>query len=60
LTRQLDEEHRLKEEQAGSPLRKKKTVVPVTVTSKVTKRPHLKIMSKLKAKIADKLKEKIG
>jgi hypothetical protein len=41
-------------------LRKKKTIVPVTVKSKVTKRSHLKIMSKIKAKIADKLKEKIG
>jgi len=30
------------------------------VTQKVTKRPHLKIMNKLKMKIANKLKEKLG
>lgn len=39
----------------GSPLKKSKTV-----TSKVTKRPYLKMMEKIKLKIIDSLKEKIG
>lgn len=60
IKRQLEEEHKQKEEEAGSPLRRKKAKIPVTVTSKVTKRPHLKIMEKLKAKIAEKLRERIG
>lgn len=34
--------------------------IPTTVTSKVTKRPHMKIMDKVKQKIASKLAEKIG
>jgi len=34
--------------------------IPVTVKSKVTKRPHHKIMDKLRAKIAQKLQEKLG
>ncbi len=32
----------------------------MTVTSKVTKRPHLKIMEKIIAKIQIKLREKMG
>jgi hypothetical protein len=35
------EQHKRKEEAAGKQLRKKKKVVPVTVTTKVTKRPYL-------------------
>ncbi len=38
----------------------KKEKAPITVTTKVTKRPHMKIMQKLKEKIALKLREKIG
>lgn len=41
-------------------MKKRKTVVPVVVKSKVTKRPHLKIMAKLKEKIAARLREQIG
>lgn len=41
-------------------MKRKKNNVPVTVKSKVTKRPHLKIMEKLRGKIASKLKEKLG
>ena len=52
IIKQKDEEHKKKEEEAGSPLKKKKSKIPVTVKSKVTKRPHLKIMLKLQAKIA--------
>lgn len=60
MRKKLEEEHRRREEEAGSPLRQKKSKLPTTVTSKVTKRPHLKIMEKLKQKIADKLREKLG
>lgn len=52
MKKQKDEEHKRKEDEAGSPLKKKKQNIPVTVTSKVTKRPHLKIMLKLQQKIA--------
>jgi hypothetical protein len=47
LKKQKDEEHKKKEEEAGSPLKRKKEKIPTTVSSKVTKRPHLKIMMKL-------------
>lgn len=46
------EDHKRREEEAGASLKKKKRKVPVTVTSKITKRPHMKIMEKLKFKIA--------
>lgn len=60
MQKKLDEEHKAMEQEAGSPLKRKKTKVPVTITSKVTKRPHLKIMEKLKSKIAEKLRDQIG
>jgi hypothetical protein len=60
LKKQKDEEHKKKEEEAGSPLKRRKDKIPTTVSSKVTKRPHLKIMMKLQQKIALKLQEKLG
>ena len=47
--------HKLKEDE-GSPKRR----AQVEISSKVTKRPHLKIMEKIRTKIEQKLREKIG
>ncbi len=60
MKKQKDMEHKQKEEEAGSPLKRKKDKIPTTVSSKVTKRPHMKIMMKLQQKIAAKLQEKLG
>jgi len=49
--KELDELHKQKEEEAGSPLKRKKEKVEVTVKAKMTKRPHVKIMEKLRMKI---------
>ena len=56
----MDEEHKKMEEEAGSPLRKKKEKVPFAITQKMTKRPHLKIMAKIREKILITLREKLG
>lgn len=48
-------QHKVREGE-NSPKRKKE----YEVTSKVTKRPHMKIMEKIRVKIEQKLKEKIG
>ncbi len=45
--------HKVKED---SPSRKSQ----VEISSKITKRPYLKIMDKIKSKIEEKLREKIG
>lgn len=58
--KQLDEEHKKKEEEAGSPLKRKKTKIPVTVNSKVSNRSQIKIIGKIQKKIAQKLLEKLG
>ena len=58
--KQLDEDHRKKEEEAGSPLKRKKTKIPVTVNSKVTTRTQNKVIGKIQKKIAQKLREKLG
>ena len=57
---ELDEIHKQREEEAGSPLRRKKEKIALAITQKMTKRPHLKIMQKLRLKLAQKLEEKLG
>ena len=52
-------QHKLKEEQK-SPNVYKKSKTEVEVKSKVTKRPFVKMMEKIKAKIVDSLRKKIG
>jgi ABC-type Fe3+-citrate transport system substrate-binding protein len=47
MKKQIDEENQKRVAEGNKPLKKSKTKVPVTVTSKVTKRPHHKIMEKL-------------
>ena len=58
IMRQNKEENDRRFAEGEKPL--KKTKVPTTVTSKVTKRPHLKIMEKLKSKIAQILQQKMN
>lgn len=53
--KELDRLHQIKEEEAGSPLKRKKEKIPITVKAKVTKRPQLKIMERVRAKIVLKL-----
>jgi len=60
MKKDAEEKHKAKEEEKGSPIERKKQKFPVEVASKVTKRPHMKIMDKLRMKIAAKLKEKMG
>lgn len=58
--KKIEEEQKQRKAEGKAPLKKSQTKVGVTVKSKVTKRPHLKIMEKLKAKIAMKLQEKLA
>ena len=53
-----EEEQKQRAAEGKQPL--KKARVATTVTTKVTKRPHLKILEKLSQKIAQKLQEKLG
>ena len=41
------------------PMKKNKSM-SIGITTKVTKRPHMKIMEKIRLKIVEKLKNKIG
>lgn len=50
--KKIDEEQKQRKAEGKAPLKKSQTKVGVTVKSKVTKRPHVKIMEKLRAKIA--------
>lgn len=56
--KKIEEEQKQRIAEGKKPL--KKTKIATTVRSKVTKRPHIKMMEKLMAKIAQKLQEKIG
>lgn len=53
-----DEEQKQRAVEGKKPLKNKK--VETVVKSKVTKRPHVKIMEKLMLRIAQKLAEKLG
>jgi len=53
-----EEDQKQRAAEGKKPLKKGK--IATTVTTKVTKRPHLKILEKLTQKIAQKLQEKIG
>lgn len=55
--KELDRIHAQKEEEAGSPLKRKKDKVPVTVKAKVTKRPQVKILEKIRIKIIQSLQK---
>lgn len=58
VKRQIQEENERRFAEGEKPL--KKTKVPTTVKTKVTKRPHIKIMEKLKSKIAQILQKKMN
>ena len=56
----IDEKRKKKEEELGHMVRKRKPKAPLKVYSKVTKRPNSKIYQKLRAKIVETLKQKMG
>lgn len=58
VQKKIEEEQKQRAAEGKKPLKKQK--VETVVKSKVTKRPHLKIMEKVMQKIAQKLMEKLG